>query len=125
MDTNLEIRIIKKFFKKEKQDRYIAFVSSINNRKKFLNELSHLKDLKWELFQEVRNFNLIQIANLNSNQLCYVISEDPSFDQSYIDITDINEILNSGKAMILVFGNADQIYYEGEPPNNRYLSIDI
>jgi exopolysaccharide biosynthesis protein len=122
MDLPLEIRVIKKFFKKEKQDRYIGFVSSGKNRQKFIRELSHLKDLQWNLFEEVSSFYPKQIQGFKSNQACYVISEDTSVDQTFIAVDEIHELTDSGNAFILVFGAADQMYYEGEPPFNRYMS---
>ena len=122
MNVSLEIRVIEKFFKKEKQNRYIAFVSSKKNRKKFIQELSHLNDLQWSLFQELKSFDIQQIDLRLSKGNCYVISEDSSVDQSSIPLADIDKLIDSGKAFILVFGDAEQIYYEGEPPFNRYLS---
>jgi folylpolyglutamate synthase/dihydropteroate synthase len=122
MNLPLEIRVIEKFFKKEKQDRYITFVSSKKNRKKFIETLSHLKDLQLDLFKEVNTFDPEQIANYNAAQACYVISEDSSLDQTFLAVENINELTDSGNAFILVFGEAEQIYYEGEPPFNRYMS---
>lgn len=122
MNLTLEIRVIEKFFKKEKQDRYIGFVSSDKNRQKFIRELSHLRDLQWNLFDEVSSFNPKQIQRLESNQACYVISEDASVDKTFIAVDKIHELTDSGNAFILVFGEAELLYYEGEPPFNRYMS---
>jgi folylpolyglutamate synthase/dihydropteroate synthase len=122
MNIPLEIQIIKKFFKKEKQDRYIAFIASMKNRTKFIQTLSHLKDLQWELFKEVNSFDPKQIASNTAAHACYVISEDSSVDQTVLLVDNIKELTDSGNAFILVFGEAEQIYYEGEPPFNRYIS---
>jgi hypothetical protein len=122
MNILLEISVIEKFFKKEKQDRYINFISSSKNREKFIQQLCHLKDLKWELFQEVSSFNISDIEKQYSSQLCYVISEEPSVDGTNIALEKVPALTNNGYAMIIVFGDADKIYYEGEPPYNRYLS---
>ena len=128
MNIPLEIKVIQKFFRKEKQERYIGFITSGKNRRKFIKELPHLKDLNWEMFIEINSFNeaFISPVNKGKNQVgksCYVISEDPSFDQTTIDINQVNRITGTGYAMIIVFGEADRVYYEGEPPYNRYLSI--
>lgn len=122
MDTSLEIQLIKKFFKKEKHERYIGFVSSEKNRKKLIEQLSHLKDLKSELFKEVTGFNLSLISSQLLFPSCYVISEDESVDGTVVSLEKINQITDSGYAMILIFGECNQVYFEGEPPNNRYIS---
>jgi hypothetical protein len=117
-----EIRVIQKFIRKEKQSRYISFVSSKKNRKKFIRELPHLRDLQWNLIGEVKSFEPAMISNNDSVQLCYVISEDNSVDGHTIDMSEVMALSNSGNAFILVFGEAEQVYYEGEPPFNRYFS---
>jgi hypothetical protein len=122
MNVPLEIRVIEKFFKKEKQSRYINFITSEKNRNKFINQLSHLKDLNWELFQEVSSFDLSKVGNEYLSKACYVISEDDTIDGTNIAFEKVSDLMESGYAMIIVFGEADKIYYEGEPPYNRYLS---
>ena len=122
MDTELEIQVIKKFIRKEKQKRYIGFVSSSKNRKKFIAELAHFKDLSWDLFQEVSDFNPSLISPKLVRDFCYVISEDTSADGSVIPLEKIPSVIGNGFGMIIVFGQGDQIYYEGEPPYNRYMS---
>ena len=123
----MEIAVIKKFVTKDKQDRYIQFLSSNKTRKKFLNVLPHFKDFKWNLFEELSNehdiLSKLQALNFKVND-CYVISEDSEIDEK---ILSIKEVLNKiggyrDYATILVFGNADMIYFEGEPPHNRYIS---
>lgn len=121
MNLPLEIRVIKKFFKKEKQERYIAFVSSGRSRKKLLQQLSHLRDLQWNLFEEVNYFEPGTVAHIDE-QSCYVISDDPSVDQRSISISEANRLCESGEAFILVFGDAERVYYQGEAPFNRYFS---
>jgi hypothetical protein len=125
MNLQLEILAIQKFFRKEKQERFIGFVSSKKNRRKFISLLCHLRDLKWDLFQEVSSFDPDMVGNYTSNQTCYIISEDKSADQSYIPIDKIYSLENEGYAFILIFGEAEQVYYEGEPPDNKYISKRI
>ena len=120
MNIPLEILVIERFFKKDKRDRYISFISSKKNRKKFIQTLPHLRDLNWDLFNEVSCFDP-GLVGVDSGS-CYVISEDASVDQTILSATDIDKFADSGQAFILVFGDARQIYYEGEPPFNRYIS---
>lgn len=122
MNIPLEIKVIKRFFKKEKQERFIGFVSSVKNRKKFILELSHLKDLNWEYFTEAPSIDIINTAVKGIADSCYVISESSAVDGSCLPIDQALALTDSGFAMILVFGDANQIYYEGESPHNRFLS---
>jgi hypothetical protein len=52
---------------------------------------------------------------------CYVISENPDLDQKVIPYDEALEEIGS-MPTILVFGDAKLIYFEGEPPKNRYIS---
>jgi len=122
VNISLEIRVIEKFIRKEKQSRYISFVSSKKNRKKFIRELPHLKDLEWNLFVEVNSFSPEMINHFDPRQFCYVISEDSSVDGRRINVSESFSLTNSGNAFILVFGEVEEVYYEGEPPFNRYFS---
>jgi hypothetical protein len=75
----LEIKVIERFVIKDKQSRYIQFVSSKSARVKFLRDLSHFNFLKWDLFEEV-NGNHSEILDRihllkGDNTSCYVISE--------------------------------------------------
>ena len=122
MNIPLEIKVIKRFFKKGKQERYIGFVSSVKNRKKFILELPHLKDLNWENFTEAPSIDIINTVVKGKADSCYVISESSAVDGSCLPIDQAIALTDNGFAMIVVFGDANQIYYEGEPPHNRYLS---
>jgi hypothetical protein len=122
MNTDLETKLIQKFFRKEKQERYIRFAASTKNRHKLLRELYHLRDLNWDLFNEIPVFDVRLLDGDDLKQSCYAISTNEKTDQTTIPATDLDLITDSGYAMILVFGDAEQVYYEGEPPHNRYLS---
>jgi hypothetical protein len=122
VNTTLEIRLIEKFIRKEKQERYVSFVSSKKSRKKFIRELPHLTDLQWNLFVEVNSFDPAMIDNYDRGQFCYVVSESTSVDGRTLLLSEATSLTNSGNAFILVFGEAEQVYYEGEPPFNRYFS---
>jgi hypothetical protein len=127
MNTLLEIELIEKFIRKEKRSRYKQFVSSNKNRKKFIIELSHFKDFRWEMFEEIktsdRDVILQRLKLINGNKdTCYVISENPAIDQKQLAIEDAISSLGLDMATILIFGQTEMVYYEGEPPNNRYIS---
>ena len=130
MNIPLEIKVIEKFIRKEKQERYKQFVSSTKARIKFIKELPHFRDFKWDLLQEVNEnekqtifqaFNSLQ----NYKSTCYVISENALIDQKELSISEAIEIVGSDMATILVFGDANMIYFEGEAPKNRYISKPV
>jgi hypothetical protein len=127
MNTQLEIEVIEKFVRKEKQSRYKQFISSDKNRRKFVRELSHFKDFKLEMFEEIKgnqgDIILRQLKLIKGDRNnCYVISENAVIDQKQLSIEEAISFLDSDLATILVFGKAEMIYYEGEPPNNKVIS---
>jgi hypothetical protein len=65
---------------------------------------------------------LSRLKALNiKNKDCYVISGNPAIDRKIIPFDEALEEIG-GMATILVFGEAKLIYFEGEPPKNRYIS---
>jgi len=129
-NIDLEIKVIKKFVDKLKQDRYIQFISSPKNRHKFIADLSHFNFLQWDKFDKVNgNETEIIMTTLQKRNVldknCYVISENKEIDTKILDIKSaISETVGYGMGTILVFGNADIIYYECETMNTRYISKD-
>ena len=127
-NVNLEIEVIKRFVNKAKQDRYIQFVSSSKNRHKFIDDISHFNFLKWDKFDEVKgNEQQIILTTLQKNKVadksCYVISENKEIDTKTLETKEaIRETVGYGMGTILVFGNADIIFYECETMNIRYIS---
>jgi hypothetical protein len=127
-NPDLEIKVIKKFVDKAKQDRYIQFVSSSKNRHKFISDLSHFNFFKWDLFEAVKGNEeqaIIQALQKNAvaDKTCYVISENITIDTKTLDTKKaISETVGYGMGTILVFGDADMIYYESETMNTRYIS---
>lgn len=127
-NINLEAKVIQRFVNKDKQERYLGFVSSPKNRWKFTNELPHFQDFKWNLFELLdKNEEVTILAALKRNNLhqksCYVISFDPEIDTKEIDVSDaIAQIINYNMGTILVFGDAEIIVYGGEEVKSRYIS---
>jgi hypothetical protein len=127
-NADLEIKVIKRLIDKAKRDRYIQFVSSPKNRHKFVSDLPHLKSFTWELFDAIKGNE--QQAVLQALQrdgipgkTCYVISENPKLDTRTLDIKDaISETVGFGMGTILVFGDADMIYFESEETNRKFIS---
>lgn len=127
MNQELEIKVIERFFIREKKERYKSFVSNQKLRQKFINELAHSPDLDFSLFSEVIGSEK-QIVKKSINTLrkaddCYVISENKDIDGHRINIdTALDETIGLGMGTLLVFGDADLVFYEGEEPNARWIS---
>lgn len=127
-NIDLEIKVIRKFIEKTKQDRFIQFISTPKNRNKFIEELAHLNYLKWDLFTEViddTEQTIIKTLKTHKvpSELCYAMSEDKDLDMQTLNtLQAIKETVGHGNGTILVFGNADNIFYEGEEMKNRYIS---
>ena len=127
MNIELEKKVINTFIVKEKQARYIEFISSNRTRKKFIDKLPHFRDLQWDLFEEITNDDEIvnRLKSLKSHiKDCYIISEDIKIDQKIFPVQEAIKTIGGYRdnATILVFGNAELVYFEGEPPHNRYIS---
>jgi hypothetical protein len=106
-NADLEIKVIKRFVDKAKQDRYIQFVSSTKNRHKFIGDLSHFNFFQWDKFEPVKGIEeqiIIQSLQKNgiSDKTCYVISENADIDATTLDIKKaINETAGYGMGQFL------------------------
>jgi len=126
-NTDLEIKVIERFVVKTKRDRYLTFIKNTKTRDKFLKELSHFKDLRQDLFEELKSDERKKIKEklnrLRNIKDCYLISENSKLDSNRLDIeTALNEIIGHGMGTLIVFGDAEIVYYEGEGPSDRYIS---
>jgi hypothetical protein len=127
-NKDLEIKVIKKFIEKTKQDRYIQFISTPKNRHKLIDDLAHFKNFKWDLFIEVNGIEeQVILTTLQKNKIpdktCYIISENSKLDTKSLDTRQaISETIGYGMGTILVFGDADIIFFEGESINTRFIS---
>jgi len=127
MNLELEVKIIERFIKKAKKDRYLTFIKSGKSRIKFIKELAHFHDLRDDLFEEVigdvYKTIISRVNNLNRITDCYLISESSVLDQKRLDInTALRETIGSGMGTLIVFGDAEIVYYEGEGPSDRLIS---
>ena len=127
-NIELESKVIKKFIDKTKQDRYIQFISKPKNRDKFTKALAHFRHFKWELFEEVKGIEeQVILTTLRNNKVddktCYIISESSRLDtRTMSTIEAISAPVGMSLGTILVFGDAEIIFYESETINTRYIS---
>ncbi len=124
---DIEAKLIRKFVKRDKQDRYLAFIDNPKSRQKFLNKLSHFSDFETANFEELRkdekHIILDRIKSLGVVKDCYIISENSELDGRRMLIGDaLTETIGYGHGTIIVFGDAEFVYYDGE--DCRLLSIE-
>ena len=129
MITNQEQALIEKFVIKQKRDRYLTLLATDKNRKKFTKELYHFNDFNWNLFHEISGNEIVReiltnkIKNKKNISACYIISADTNYDKKEMSVEEAIANVLGIEGTILIFGNAEIIYYEGEPPKRRYISI--
>lgn len=129
MIADIEQALINKFVIKDRQERYLTFLAKDESRNKFIDELYHFNDFNWKLFREIQGSeNEVQTIafKVQSNKnisTCYVISTDQEYDRKHMSVDEAIENVIGIEGTILIFGDADIIYYEGEPPKSRYISI--
>lgn len=127
-NADLESKVIQRFFVKGKQDRYLQFVNSPKNRGKLIANLAHFRDLQQNAFELVSGIeeNVVREAlaqqGINDSS-CYVISENRQIDTLTLDLSEAMRV-TVGRQMgtMLVFGDADALYYESETMKIRYMS---
>ena len=124
---DLETKVIKRFVMKHKQDRYLQFIQDNKRRQNYTNQLAHFTDLKYDLIEEVKGDESTFIKNKIKSFLkiedCYLISENFKIDQQRLDIDmALNEIIGCGMGTLVVFGDAELIYYEAEGPSDRWIT---
>lgn len=124
-----EQALIKNFVIQGKQDRYLSFLANDKTRKKFTRELYHFNDFNWKLFREIpgseigRETIIREVKSRKHISTCHVISAKSEYDGQTMSISEAIENVIGIEGTILIFGNAEVIYYEGEAPNRRYRSI--
>ena len=119
-------KVIQRFIIGKKQERYLSFIQKEKTRVKFVKELAHfssqLKDFEkiegseWKVIEDT-------VASLGYPADCYVISESSKIDgrRMIIDAA-LTKTIGNGIGTLLVFGDANQVYYEGEGRSDRWIS---
>lgn len=123
-----EQTMINKFVNKDKQERYLDFMSKDKTRKKFTDELYHFKDFNWKMFREIpgneneRDALFAKLSGKKSIKTCQVISANSELDGKAFPIDEAIKNIVGQEATILIFGDAEIVYYEAEPFDGRYIS---
>lgn len=127
-NADLESKVIQQFIVKGKQDRYLQFVNSPKNRKKLIANLAHFRDLEEDAFELVTGIEEDVVRQALSQQgisgsTCYVISENSRIDTLTLSLSEaMRETVGHQMGTMLIFGNADALYYESETMKIRYMS---
>lgn len=127
MNTLLELAFIERFVLAHKRARYVGFVSSVRARPRFIAALPHFRYFDEGLFDEVNSFSdpLVQerLAALGAaGKTCYILSENKAIDGTTISVEEAYRHTGGDGGLVLLFGACNLVYYEGEPPYNRYVS---
>jgi hypothetical protein len=81
---DIEAKLIQKFVKKSKQERYLTVINKPKTRGKFIKELAHFKDLNIENFEELfkdeKKIIIERIKKLGNLNECYIVSENSLLD---------------------------------------------
>jgi hypothetical protein len=110
-----EQTLIKKFVLKDKQERYLTFLSKDKTRNKFTAEIPGSENERQTIALKVK-------SNKNIST-CSVISAAPGYDGKVMSVDEAIKNAIGIEGTILIFGDADIVYYEGEAPKSRYISI--
>ena len=125
----IEEILIKRFIINHKQDRYLGFINKERTRFKFTSGLYHFKDFKWNLFRAIpgneneRTTIMSKIDNNKNINSCYVISANKDLDGKLFTVSDAIDNVVGQEGTILIFGDAEIVYYEAEAMDGRFISI--
>ena len=124
-DLHIESKVIENFIIKSKRERYLNFIKKSKTRKKFTDELAHFSN-QLELFEEIKNNERsvidAQLKRLGLKGECYVISENNELDGKRMAIDKaLSEAIGMGMGTLIVFGDAELVFYEGEGPSDRWI----
>ena len=124
-DLNIESKVIENFIVKSKRVRSLQFIKKEQTRKKFTDELAHFSD-QLELFEEIKTnaWAVIdeRLKRLGLTGECYVISENKELDGKRMETEKaLTQAIGMGMGTLIVFGNAELVFYEGEGPSDRWI----
>ncbi|RDC65167.1 hypothetical protein AHMF7616_03797 [Adhaeribacter pallidiroseus] len=129
MDLKLEAKVIRRFIVDKKHERYLTFIQAEKNRHKFINELAHFSS-QLKNFEEIKGNEMHvleeKLKNLKKLTNCYVISENREIDARRMEVPlALAKVIGYGSGTLLVFGDANIVYYEGEGPSDRWISKHV
>lgn len=127
-NIELESKVINRFLTKSRRDRYLQFLTSTKNRKKFIMDLHSGQFFQASAFERVTGIEEKVIKQALTQQgittsTCYVISENASIDTQTLPLSEaLQTVVGWGAGTILVFGDADLIFVGLDGLRNRYIN---
>ena len=124
----LEVKVINRFSAKHKRERYLQFVTSTKNRKKFIADLHGGSFYEESMLERVTGIEEDAICQALkqlgiATRSCYVISENTSIDTLTLELEDVlPKVVGWGAGTMLVFGEADLIFVELDGLKNRFIA---
>lgn len=124
----LEVKVINRFSAKNKRERYLQFVTSTKNRKKFIADLHGGSFYDASMLERVTGIEEETICQALqqlgiATRSCYVISENTSIDTRTLELKDVlPKVVGWGAGTMLVFGEADLIFVELDGLKNRFIA---
>ena len=123
---NHEEAAVKAFIRSNRQERYLKFLSSPNQRNRFTSELAHFKALDAKCLVTIpsNQQNPSSVAELlttkGAGSRCWVISENSELDSRELDLREaLNETIGSGMGTIISCVAGKLGYFEDE--DVRYI----
>ena len=128
MLAEVEENLINGFVVNRKRERYVTFLRSPKRRREFLRQLYHFHDFEPAFMvpfapaHESADRLVAELQRYGAPDSCYVISVDPNLD----GITDrlsaiIPRVYARIEGTIVSCIPGRLAYYEGEPPDNRFI----
>jgi hypothetical protein len=124
----LEVKVINRFSAKNKRERYLQFVTSTKNRKKFIADLHGGSFYEGGMLERVIGTEEDAICQALKQlgivtRSCYIISENTSIDTLTLPLGDVLlKVVGWGAGTMLVFGEADLIFVELDGFKNRFIA---
>jgi hypothetical protein len=123
-ELQVEILFIENFCASNKKTRLLNLISSQKGRKKFLSTMYRLNFLDFSKFEKLTESESERILlATHAFTDCYLISDDVGNDKIRIEKEEaIKKVVCSDTTTLMIFGNAEIVYCEGEGLNNRWIS---
>lgn len=123
-----EFQFIQGLLDPKKKERYESLYNSIKSRKKFVHALAHNNVFNVRYIHKLKSSEdsventLKALTSKGASNIGYVISEDSQLDRKVMPIEDaLIKIRWSMRASVVCCIPGKLLYYEDEPPSQRYL----
>jgi hypothetical protein len=130
VDKQTTIKLfVSNFIQKEKRERCLGELTNPKKRCKFTDKLNH----KWRSVIDMQRLELIDTSFDNkeaiqkllgflTDQLCYIISDHPDFDDQYLPFeVAFNNLYAQGHGTIILNSSADTLFLNTEEMATRFI----